>query len=322
MTECETLIDEFLDMCRLNKRLADNTVQAYRQDLNDLYRFVAGQRALGAVDGELIRAYVDHQFTRRGLSAPTVKRRLACMRQFYAWLEDAERIPSSPFAGLRFPIRLPRRLPRALDRADLRALFGVLGQPATDSKRRGVACPAAGPELDPTDWGATTYLSILLMLTTGMRVGELVRISLQDISMEHRSIRLHGKGNRERTVFVYNDRVARSLSDYMAARALRPDPRGTDRLLRNTRNRPISEQTLRLRLKKISAEAGLSRRATPHMLRHTAATLLLEEGTDIRFVQKLLGHQSISTTEIYTHVSDQSLRTALQKADPMGRMGI
>jgi len=158
------------------------------------------------------------------------------------------------------------------------------------------------------------------MAATGVRVGELTSITLADIAADGGAVRVSGKGSRERTVFVGNRQLRENLRDYVFDRRL--VARATDRLFVNRRGNPLTAQCLRLRLRKISDELDLSPRLTPHRLRHTAATLLLEEGVDIRFVQRLLGHSSISTTKIYTHVTDASLKAVVERADHMGKLGI
>jgi site-specific recombinase XerD len=127
-----------------------------------------------------------------------------------------------------------------------------------------------------------------------------------------------GKGRRERMVYVSDSWIAELLRHHLATRSALNLPH--EQLLSNQRGQPLSTAALRSRLSKASAQAGIKRRITPHMLRHTAATQLVESGVDIRFVQRLLGHASIATTEIYTHVSDQSVHRAIKRANVLGRV--
>ena len=134
--------------------------------------------------------------------------------------------------------------------------------------------------------------------------------------MDGSSIRVFGKGSRDRVAYVADPGLRRELLRLIRARSAAGYPSGP--LFRNNRGAPLRPQSIRSRLRRHAREAGLTRRVTPHMLRHTAATLLIESGVDIRFVQRLLGHSSIATTEIYTHVSDEALRTTLERADVRG----
>jgi len=153
-----------------------------------------------------------------------------------------------------------------------------------------------------------------------MRVGELTTLRLVDFSTDCSEVRVFGKGSRERTVFIGNAKLQSDLKAYIGERARA----GLDsnRFLLNQRGKPLTPQCLRGRLRRLSRRLDITPHITPHRFRHTAATLLLEEGVDIRFVQRLLGHSSISTTEIYTHVSDSSLKSAIDRADPMGKLGL
>ncbi len=158
--------------------------------------------------------------------------------------------------------------------------------------------------------------AIRLMVTTGLRVGEVCKLSLEDVSLDGSTLHVHGKGSRERIVYVTDSEVQRDLKEIASDRRKRDDAVST--LFTNSRGTAMRPQSIRSKLQNCGAEIGLARRITPHMLRHTAATLLIETGVDIRFVQRLLGHSSIATTEIYTHVSNEALRVTLQKADILG----
>ena len=155
------------------------------------------------------------------------------------------------------------------------------------------------------------------MVATGVRVNESVSIRHQDINLPGRTLRLVGKGRRERQVFLPNDWIAGLTSAYIEARS----SLGVEhsRLLFNLRFEPLTPSAMRSRLAKAARAASLETHVTPHMLRHTAATQLIEAGVDIRYIQRLLGHASLSTTEIYTHVSDHALHRVVSDADVLGR---
>ncbi|MDQ7250951.1 tyrosine-type recombinase/integrase [Dongia sedimenti] len=310
MKSLSSLMAAYIKHCRNERRLSMHSLRAYQQDIRDFAGFLP-RRPAGAAPGPAeMRAYISNLAGKRGLGPATVKRRLACLKTFFAWAKRNAEVPGSPFEGLEISSKLPRRLPRALARADVERLVAVLRatmEPRAHLAKRG--------EIDTRDSRTTTYLAVLLMISTGVRVSELIGIRLTDVRPQEGIIRINGKGNRERTVYVANPGVRAFLSRYGEMRNANPTP--CDRLLMNTRGARLTDQALRVRLKQAAEAAGISRAVTPHMLRHTAATLLLDEGADIRHVQKLLGHSSISTTEIYTHVSDQSLIKALDRADPI-----
>jgi site-specific recombinase XerD len=197
-------------------------------------------------------------------------------------------------------LQLPRRkrLPRCLSRPEVLNVLSGLAQESD-----AVKLTSSHPIL----------IAVRLMIATGVRVGELCKILVIDVSPDRKGVRIRGKGSRDRYVYISDPGLRTQLVQLLEKRTRRPTQDG--HLFLNRRRRPMRPQSVRIALRRHSNTSGTKRRITPHMLRHTAATLLIERGVDIRFVQKLLGHSSISTTEIYTHVSDEALRTTLEKAD-------
>ena len=312
---------EFLDHCRVGKSLAANTLRAYQFDLEDFTSFAGAETLVAAIDRTGLRGYARRLFDQRGLKEVSVKRRMACLKVMFRWLETEEAVALSPFHRLDMTLRLPRRLPRGLSAEEMRRLLAGPGcrLPAEPGHASQPAGPGHAP-LGAAEFTALTMcLCVTLMFATGMRVGELVAIRLGDIDRGQGVVRVHGKGDRERQVFLIGAALAGLLDHFLAERARRA-PEG-DHLVVTADGAPAGTQWVRQRLHRAAEAAGLERRVTPHMLRHTAATHLLEAGVDIRFVQKLLGHASIATTQIYTQVSDQSLRATLTRADTLGRLG-
>jgi site-specific recombinase XerD len=288
--------DAFLRYCAEEKHLSGNTISAYRQDLAEFRTFVGGARQIRTVTPADVLDYRKALSERRHLAAATVKRRLACIRSLFAWLVRRDRLVVSPFTKTELRIRLPARLPRCLERRELKRLMRTR---ATN--------------------GADSALAIALLLATGIRVGELSALRLDDVDAFGGRLRIFGKGSRERTVFVTDAALRRELQAYVARRHGMVNDR-TRRLLMDQHGRPLNAARVRAGIIAAAKTAGLTRRVTPHMLRHTAATMLLESGTDIRFVQRLLGHRSILTTQIYTYVSDRALRAALARANVLGNL--
>jgi site-specific recombinase XerD len=287
--------EAFLRYCAEEKHLAPNTLNAYRQDLAEFRRLAGGSRRIDAIRASDVLGYRNRLSAERSLSLATIKRRLACLRAMFAWLVRREVIDASPFAKTELRIRLPARLPRCLETRDVRRLM-------RHRASQGVDCA----------------LAIALLLATGMRVGELAGLRLDDVDAVGGRLKIFGKGSRERTVFVTDVRLREELRHYVALRHGLAGRPVDARLLIDERGRTISAARIRHAIAGLGRDAGLARHVTPHMLRHTAATMLLESGTDIRFVQRLLGHRSIVTTQIYAYVSDRALRAALVRANIFG----
>jgi integrase/recombinase XerD len=295
-------INRFMDHCR-RSGLSNHTCRAYRCDISDFEAWAANSKLRGPIDKSWIAAWIA-DMRLRGLAPTTIKRRLACLKSTFGWLEDQEYIEDNPFLKCKTLIRLPKSLPRDLNRSELRVLFQAAAREARES----------------TDISKyTLWLSLELMFCTGIRVGELCRIRLEDLDVEGGVIRVHGKGNRERIVFIVDPDVLLLLKSYLIQRR-RVSPR-TKGLLVTCRGTEALPDYIRRNLHQLAARSNLDRRVTPHMLRHSAATHLLTAGVDIRYVQRLLGHSSISTTERYTHVSDANLRSTLTRANPRQLIG-
>ncbi|HUB16102.1 MAG TPA: tyrosine-type recombinase/integrase [Acetobacteraceae bacterium] len=289
-----TASEEFLIYCERERHLSANTLAAYQQDVAEFLRHEAPS-TVGQITGEHLVAYSRYLSSVRRLAPASVKRRLACLRAFCAWLVRRKVLPVHPFAQVEIRVRIPARLPRCLSDDETKAMVGA-AQRSDD----------------------TTRLALVLLLVTGVRVGELADVRTSDVDTTQGTVRINGKGNRERQVFLPDPALASEVSEYVAHR--QPGANAGDRLLLTKRGKAASASHIRSRIKALGREAGLSRKVTPHMLRHTAATSLLEAGVDIRLVQRLLGHQSIATTQIYTHVSDRMLKTAVANANVRGRI--
>jgi integrase/recombinase XerD len=164
---------------------------------------------------------------------------------------------------------------------------------------------------------ATTLLAAAIMLTTGVRVSEMTACTLGDIDLDRQAIHILGKGQRERVVYFPDQWLASLLSAYLATREALDIEH--DHLLFSASLQPLTARAVRLRIAQAGKSAGLRQHLTPHMLRHSAATQLIESGVNIRFVQRLLGHASLATTEIYTHVTDDALQQALRSAKVLSR---
>jgi len=287
---------QFLRHCRSAISLSHHTLKAYCSDLDDIQQYFGLRKKLDSVEKDHLRQYIRHLREQRLFKETTIKRRLASLKLLFKWAMQEAFIKTNPFDSLNERIRLPKRLPRALDRGDQAIL------------RKAVAIHNRTDNFDVVR-GKT---AIHLLLDTGIRVGELVAINLGDLSLTNGCLVINGKGNRQRLVYLLQMPLYRKIEQYLTLR--NSVPTCTDKLFITSSGKAILTPNVRIALRDIAKEAGIIKHVTPHMLRHTCATQWLEAGLDIRYVQKLLGHQSISTTEIYTHVSDQGLREALSRA--------
>lgn len=292
MSDLERQVSAYLERCRTVRRLSVHTIDAYKNDLTQFTGTITAQETLTA---EAIRKGLSLIATAPSLSPSTVKRKVAAVRAFLRSTDRA--LAAETFAEWSLNIKAARRLPRAIPKPALTVLL-------RDARVN-----------DGRSADETTYLCLSILAAAGLRVSELCALRLSDVQPESGEIKVFGKGARERIAMIANKRVRANLSRHVKARTRRA---GLDApLFLNHRDRPLTPQCLRLRLHALVRRSGVGRKVTPHMFRHTAATLLLEGGVDIRFVQRLLGHASIATTQIYTHVTDTALRSALERADVM-----
>ena len=296
-------VDEFLRFCALERQLSSHTIQAYAGDLSDFGNWLKADLAVAEICATTLKEYLEDMVGRRKLAVSTVRRRIACLRAFFRRVTKQQQMPD-PFAEWRPILPRRKRLPRTLSRAETVFLI---------SARR--ANPARIQASEPV-----FQTIVRLMLVTGMRVGELCKLRLDDVAPDGSIVRVHGKGARDRVAYVTDDSLRHELREIIRSR--RDSSLGSGALFVNRYGAQMRPQSVRSKLRRLAQEAGLARRVTPHMLRHTAATLLIETGVDIRFVQRLLGHSSIATTEIYTHVSDEALKATLERADVLGTLAL
>lgn len=246
-----------------------------------------------------LRGYLgDRQ--RLGDAPRTLAAHLSAIRSLYRWLNIEEIIDKDPAAALQSP-KLPSTLPIVLSTSQLDLLFD-----AVDGSTPG---------------GVRDGTMLELLIASGARISELARLCLNDFNRSHQVLRLLGKGSKERIVPLYN-KAFDSLDIYVRQARLtllekaHCSQSDTNRLFISDRGRPMDAAALRRRFDMLVRKAGLPAGITPHTMRHTYATELLEGGADLRSVQELLGHSSLSTTQIYTHVSPERLRTAIHQAHP------
>lgn len=301
---CDTSVRQYLAMLSNEKNYSEHTINAYRRDIQALFAFLQGEDVLKENDAPeaithlQIRRYIGKLNTKRYKTA-TLARHITSLRAYFKYLESEELLTENPMQRISSP-KIAKKIPEFLYPEQIRELMEL-------------------PDM-ASSIGVRDRLVLEILYGTGIRVGELVNIQLGDIDIDRRFIRVLGKGNKERIVpfgKLLRDVLKLYLDNHMQELA----PEGDDHLLYNTRKAPISDRSVRKMLEKYGKLLGIGR-IYPHMLRHSYATHLLENGADIRVVQELLGHENLSTTQIYTHLSKQHLRDVYRNAHPHGKNGL
>jgi integrase/recombinase XerD len=293
----DPLIDAFLDTLWAERGLSRNTLQSYRYDLGRLAEFL-GQRGTGlrtAGRDELLQ-FLAAQL-QAGRSPRTLSRYLSGFRQFYRWLLREGRIQRDPTALIESP-KLGRGLPKALSEEQVTRL---LEAPDTD-----------------TELGLRDRTMLELMYASGLRVSELVGLELQNLNLNQGVLRVTGKGGKERLVPLGEEALGWVQHYLKAARPALMGGADSPHLFVTGRRKGMTRQAFWHGIRKHAQAAGISQAVSPHMLRHSFATHLLNHGADLRVVQLLLGHSDLSTTQIYTHIAREGLKQLHRKHHPRG----
>jgi integrase/recombinase XerD len=289
------MVDAYLDHLRVERRLAAHTLESYARDLTALGAFAAGaDRRIEALDRPALEEFVRQQMT-RGLSPRSVARTVAAVRGFYRFLVLDRRLDGSPADDLSPPRAWPA-LPKFLS---IEQVDTLIEQPDTSAPR-----------------GLRDRAMIELLYATGLRVTELVSVRLADLHLDEHYLTCIGKGSKERLVPI-GEQASDWVRRYQAGgRGHLLKRRSSPRLFLNARGGPLSRVGFWKILKQYGRRAGLPPSLSPHVLRHSFATHLLERGADLRAIQLMLGHADLSTTQIYTHVLEARLRTIYDRFHP------
>ncbi|CAA9307135.1 MAG: Tyrosine recombinase XerD [uncultured Gemmatimonadetes bacterium] len=296
-------ISQFLLHCRHEKNLSPKTLKAYTTDLRQMTEFLARDHSLDLVANigkAELRTYIHHL---HALLAPrSLVRKIATMKSLFHFLEREDLIPVSPFRKMEVRIREPRRLPRTIPLDQIARLF----------KHVYAAC-ATAREGSPEHNTLRRDLALLeTLFATGARVAEICSLTPDDVDLGRDRIRIIGKGARERMVQLCHAQTVAALHEYR----LRTLDRRSRWFFSTPSGGRLSEQSVRTMLRRHASGSGLLLHITPHMFRHSVATLLHEDGADIRYIQHLLGHRSLATTQIYTEIGETSQRQMLVRHHP------
>jgi integrase/recombinase XerD len=298
-------INDYLRYCAEQKMLSHHSLRAYQLDMKQFVKYVNAEypsiTQAQELDKNVLQHYVWHLLAT--YAAKTCKRKIATLNAFLNFLEYDDIIDVNPLRKIRIEVKEPKRLPKSMHLNDICLLLKklyLLSRAKHTNFRNFYICRA------------TAILELLF--STGMRVGELCHITISSIDISNMQIRIIGKGNKERVVYFASTEAFQSLLKYLAMRnAYNVDH---DFFFINFDGNIMTENVVRYLIHKLGKLYLNNSPITPHMFRHTFATLLVEAGVDIHFVQEFLGHSSISTTQIYLHLSTAAKKAALQKFHP------
>ncbi len=300
MDNLQNYMENYLKYCQVQKRLDEKTLRAYRTDLAQFCEHTQSSDILEITPDVLENFFADlHQ----KYKPKTVKRKIASLKALFHYFEYKDLIVQNPFNKIQIKFREPVLLPKTIPLYNLEAFLSTIykqtSNAKTDYQRRNALRDAAVIEL---------------LFATGIRISELCSLHADDVNLYDRAILIYGKGSKERKVQIGNDDVINVLKKYK--KNFEIEIKNCRYFFANQNGRKLSEQSVRRMINKYTSLAAIDLHITPHMFRHTFATSLLEADVDIRYIQEILGHSSITVTEIYTHVTMSKQRNILTTKHP------
>ena len=287
-------IASFLEHLKLDLNYSEKTIQSYEFDIKNFQSYLSSVgHGLEDANPQLIRNYLSEELT-DGKTKVTCCRRIAGLRHFYNFLVKKNLIKENPFLFVGAP-KKEIRYPEALYLEQIETLFNKNKERDDELKYRDQAI-------------------IELLYASGVRVSELVNIKLASINLKSRTIRVYGKGRKERIV-MFSKSCQQTLLDYLD----HSKHNGNDYLFLNSRGEQLTTRGVEYILKEIQNKCGIQLGLHPHLLRHTFATHLLEGGADLRVIQELLGHESINTTQVYTHITEEAMKHQFEMSHPRAK---
>ena len=286
-------IDDFINYIEVEKKHSINTVENYERDLIAFYDFIKseGINEISNVDYKVIRNYLRHLFANK-YSKKTVSRHISSLKSFYKYMYSKGKIKVNPMLLISSP-KLDKKLPKFVYYNDLEKILKVPFEDDFFSRR--------------------DSLILELFYATGIRLSEIVNIKIDDVIFSKNMIKIIGKGNKERIV-IYGDVCKQKIEEFLKLREIKDIK--SDYLIINKDYKKLTPRGVEYILDKIVKKSGVNISVSPHTLRHTFATHMLNEGADLKTVQELLGHENLKTTQIYTHVSNDRLRNVYLKSHP------
>ncbi len=303
MNALKDYIEEYIEYCKYRKRLDNKTLKAYQIDLNQYLYFCANPNDC------MSKKTVDQFITalHKQYKPKTVKRKIACLKAFFHFMEYKELLSENPFSKLDIRFREAKLLPKTIPFHSIQAFLSTLySQKELANSSYQLRCCIRDIAV------------IELLFATGMRVSELCSLKPMNIDLENNTVLIYGKGAKERILQIGNPDVISALTLYQET--FKEDIEACGYFFVNRLQHKLSDQSVRFMINHYAELAGIEQHITPHMFRHSFATLLLEQDVDIRYIQRMLGHSSISTTEIYTHVSNVKQKDILVNKHPRNLM--
>lgn len=289
-------VDEFLKLIQSTKNLSDKTISAYHSDLKNFLCYFQNEE----LNESSIVKYVQYLSFDRNLKDSTIHRKLVVLKMFFSFLYQKQYIPQNYYQAQPFHFKMEKQLPKTLPTKDVSRLLDSLTQQA-----------AATNSLFAR-WKTARNLALIdILISTGIRIAEASEISMSDIITSERVILIHGKGRKQRLIYISCPQTWVNLSRWLKLR--KSLTTYTDKVFINRYGNQLGIHGIEFIYRTAATGAGLSGHSTPHYLRHTFATNLLANGADLRSVQEILGHASVSTTEIYTEVTTKRKKQVLTR---------
>lgn len=292
-------LDAYLDYLKYQKNYSDYTINSYKNDILEYFSFINSEGLnYKTIEYSDLRFYLIYLKETKGDSNTSTSRKLSSLRGFYKYLANEGIVKSNVFSLVNGP-KKSKKLPRYFEYNELEEMFNI------PDKRLPL--------------GQRDSLLLELLYATGVRVGELVNIKVKDIDFGRRNIIILGKGNKERYV-TYGDYCSDALKLYLKDGYLKLNTKSSEYLFLNNNGGQLTDRGVRYILDRIIKKTGINKNISPHMIRHSFATHLLNEGCDLLTVQKLLGHESIKATQIYTHVTSDRLKEVYYHSFPRAKI--
>ena len=304
-------VNDFAAHCKIEKNLTTKTISAYKTDLLQLNLFLNENhlpKEISLISKTELRSFLD---SISHLKPKSIKRKVASIKALFNYLEFEDILFSNPMRKMRISFKEPKQIPKVMDMSEVTRIF-----------RAAYTTRNAAKDID-----AQLYIEAIrdiavieLLFGTGARVSEIANLTSRTINLDSGLIKIDGKGNKERIIQICNTDSLALLRTYFGL--FKPWIEDVGYFLINNRRSKISDQSIRALVKRLATNAGIQKPITPHIFRHSFATLLLENDVDIKYIQSLLGHSSIATTQIYTHVNKEKQRQILLTKHPRKEIGL
>ncbi len=293
MNDLTLEIENFCNYLLIDKHYSHNTIESYRRDLNKFKDFSKNLKLID-IDKDIIKKYLKY-LNENKIKERSIARNISALKSFYKFLIINKVVKQNPIESISSP-KLGKKLPNTLSEEEINQLLNI-------------------KLIDIYSYRNKAMLE--LMYATGLRVSELVNLKVYDINLEEAIVKTMGKGSKERIVPI-NDYEMHFLKEYLERRSLFLVNGNNDYLFLNNHGKPMTRQGFFKIIKKLAIEQCIKKDFSPHTLRHSFATHLLSHGADLRIIQELLGHSDVSTTQIYTHMSNEQLEETFKKFHPHG----